>query len=51
MSFAGTDRTRTQYPYNTELPSDFSSLEIYIYLNSVAIALSMVEIYRGVVFE
>jgi Uma2 family endonuclease len=33
------------------LPSDFGSLEVSISLDSVAIALSMTEIYRGVVFE
>lgn len=33
------------------LLSDFSSLEVSISLDSVAIALSMAEIYRGVVFE
>ncbi|MBC6435914.1 Uma2 family endonuclease, partial [Nostoc sp. HG1] len=33
------------------LLSDFSGLELSISLDSVAIALSMAEIYRGVVFE
>ncbi|MEI1378204.1 hypothetical protein PQG02_09540 [Nostoc sp. UHCC 0926] len=33
------------------LLSDFSGLEVSISLDSVAIALSMAEIYRGVVFE
>lgn len=33
------------------LLSDFSSLEVSISLDSVAIALSMAEIYRGVVFD
>ncbi|MFN6465071.1 MAG: hypothetical protein RMZ41_025070 [Nostoc sp. DedVER02] len=33
------------------LLSDFSSLEVSIFLDSVAIALSMAEIYRGVVFK
>ncbi|MEH2334133.1 hypothetical protein [Nostoc sp.] len=33
------------------LLSDFSGLEVSISLDLVAIALSMAEIYRGVVFE
>lgn len=33
------------------LLSDFSGLEVSISMDSVAIALSMAEIYRGVVFE
>ncbi|MEH2312367.1 MAG: hypothetical protein V7K35_13430 [Nostoc sp.] len=33
------------------LLNDFSGLELFISLDLVAIALSMAEIYRGVVFE